>query len=308
MSEYWKSTPKYWCKFCKVFVKDTKLEKQQHDATPRHQNNIQKSLRSLHKEKEIEDRQKQRAKDEVARLNGLTGGGAGSSTGKSIGGGSGNAGSGAVPKKATLEERKRQMQQLAEMGVAVPEEFRKEMGMAGDWQTVKVTRIEQPPPGLKDEDSKDAVAFGIRKRKFEDQEEEEAILGTGDAASAVSRKNRAWGARMKAFPGAKNGTGDDLDALLGGVVVKRKGEVVAADDEVPADTDALQGVKGEGEAEDDAPALKKSDSHEEQEAAEKIGALAGDAPIKTEEAEEQKPIIPAPGAGIVFKKRKKIAR
>ncbi|KAJ4301833.1 hypothetical protein N0V90_003929 [Kalmusia sp. IMI 367209] len=70
MAEYWKSTPKYWCKFCRDYIKDTKFERQQHEATGRHQSNIQRSLKGLHREQAATERQKQRAKDEVARLNG----------------------------------------------------------------------------------------------------------------------------------------------------------------------------------------------------------------------------------------------
>jgi hypothetical protein len=308
MSEYWKSTPKYWCKFCKVFVKDTKLERQQHDATPRHQGNIQRSLRSLHKDKEQEDRQKQRAKDEVARLNGLTGSGGGASASTAA-----KPGSVAkdTPKQATLEERKRQMKQLADMGIAVPDEFRREMGMASDWQTVKVTRIERPP---EDEDSKDAVAFGVRKRKFEDQEEEEAILGTGDAAAEV-KKNRSWGARMKTFPGSgrKGGKEDDIDALLGGVVVK-KAAVKEEEREVDGQDASTEAEGATGATVADAtgteaekelpPLLKRSDSDDEQAVAETLGTLPD---VKTE-GDASEVAASTPGAGIVFKKRKKIVR
>ena len=71
MAEYWKSTPSYWCKFCSIYVRETPIERKNHEASAKHQNNIQRSLRDLHKNKEREDRDKQRAKDEVARLNGV---------------------------------------------------------------------------------------------------------------------------------------------------------------------------------------------------------------------------------------------
>ncbi|KIW06837.1 uncharacterized protein PV09_02517 [Verruconis gallopava] len=303
MAEYWKSTPKYWCKFCKVFVKDTKLERQQHDATPRHQGNIQKSLRGLHKEKEQEERQKQRAKDEVARLNGVVGGGS-SSTSNSTTAPSKASGFKEAPRQATLEERKRQMQQLADMGVAIPEEFRREMAMAGDWQTIKVTRIEQAKPKENgSEDTKEGVAFGIRKRRFEDQEEEEAILGTGDAAAP--RKNRNWGNRMKAFPGSKKVDDEDIDALLGSVTVKRdlKKEADEADDASATVAADPKGVKVEvtEEKKTEMPELKKSESNEELEAAAKLQAAS--APEDTSAK-----AINTPGTGIVFKKRKKIVK
>jgi hypothetical protein len=302
MSEYWKSTPKYWCKFCKVFIKDTPLSRKDHDATPRHQGNIQKSLRGLHKEREFEERQKQRAKDEVARLNGVVRGGSSSSVttaGQMMRPGAIPD----VPKKATFDERKRQMQQLAQMGVAVPEEFRKEMAMAGDWQTLKVTRIEQSK--TEDGDSKEAVAFGIRKRKFEDQEEEEAILGIGEAAPS---KNRAWGSRRKEFPGSTRGAGeDDLDALLGGVMVKRDVKVEDGEDGKEGEDALVEGEDADGKDETaEQLSLKKSDSEQEQEAIKKLEEVTPEAPVKTEEVSEK--ATETPGAGIVFKKRKKIAR
>src|ERR1700743_2697962 len=132
MSEYWKSTvsphilptyqafkprtnvysfqqPKYWCKFCKVYVRDTKLERSQHEATGRHQGAIQKSLRDLHKGQEREQREAQRAKDEVARLNGMVGGSAASKSSSASGPALQSSSGSAAPKKqATVEDRKRQ--------------------------------------------------------------------------------------------------------------------------------------------------------------------------------------------------------
>ncbi len=87
MSEYWKSTvstslfhvkfvlilrqPKYWCKHCKTYVRDTKLERTNHDATPKHQGNLKRFLKDLHRGHEKDEKDKERAKAEVARLNGL---------------------------------------------------------------------------------------------------------------------------------------------------------------------------------------------------------------------------------------------
>ncbi|KAL2043627.1 hypothetical protein N7G274_003934 [Stereocaulon virgatum] len=205
MSEYWKSTPKYWCKHCKIFVRDTKLEKTNHEATPKHQGNLKRFLRDLHKGHEREERDKQRAKDEVDRLNGIT---------------SGSKSKGApwetkpaIPapiasRRATLEDRKKQLAQLAELGVAVPEDFRKEMAMVGDWQTMSQRIIYDT---LKKEEEEDDVkssglSIGVRKRKFEGQEEEEA------AAEAVVR--RSWGSTPRKYPGSGEESNDDLDALL----------------------------------------------------------------------------------------------
>jgi U1 zinc finger len=164
MSEYWKSTPKYWCKFCKAYVRDTKLEKTQHEATGRHQGAIQKSLRDLQKTKERDERDAQRAKDEVARLNGVVG----PNKPLALSASSAKKPPPPAPKKqATVEERKRQMEQLAAMGVAIPEEYRRDVAMAGDWQFVSRTVIEPRT------DANDSVASGERKRKERDELEDE---------------------------------------------------------------------------------------------------------------------------------------
>jgi len=217
MSEYWKSTPKYWCKFCEAFVKDTKFDKQQHDATPKHQGKIQRSLRNLHRENERADRDKDRAKAEVARLNGIVAG-----AGSSKSGGFAAAPAPALSSKNSAEERKRQLQQLADMGVAVPKEYRKQMAMAGDWETVAVRQIKQ------EEDIKpDVLNVGVRKRKYEGQEEEE------EAGETVVRKG--WGSTTRVYPGSAGGKVEDIAALMKGglpevdiehgTVVKREEDV-----------------------------------------------------------------------------------
>lgn len=129
MSEYWKSAPKYWCKHCKTYVRDTKLERQNHESTGKHQGAIKRFLRDLHRGHEREDREKQRAKDEVARLNSVTSGG-GSAAGTGVE--SGSAVGGAPWRRTTTTantassnagmapaERAKQVKQLAEMGVLV---------------------------------------------------------------------------------------------------------------------------------------------------------------------------------------------
>lgn len=220
MSEYWKSTvsnvplpsyklslmpsqPKYWCKHCKTFVRDTKLEKTNHEATPKHQGNLKRFLRDLHKGHEREEREKQRAKDEIDRLNGVVSG----------------TGSKAPPwqrksaipaasesRQPTPAHRKKQLAQLAELGVAVPEDFRKEMAMVGDWQTASERLIYDT--AKKEEDGGDVkpegLNIGVRKRKFEGQEEEE------EAGERVVR--RGWGSTVRAYPGQDDDK--DLDALL----------------------------------------------------------------------------------------------
>lgn len=294
MSEYWKSTPKYWCKYCSVFVKDTKFERQQHDATPRHQGGIQRSLRELHKGKEREDREKQRAQNEIARLDGIVGG-------KSTDGApalkSAQSGSGKAPaKQASAEERKKQMQQLADMGVAVPEEFRREVALAGEWERVSVKPvITAETSRVKSEGGEaniDSLAFGVRKRKFEDQIEEEAV-------HAVVKK-QAWGSRFKTYPG-KGGNGDsDLDALLGGLAPKKEATVNEETKTKPEADPATIVIKAE----------QRTEPKEEQEKPDAYvleKTTAPDSPdpgVKAEEESKLSAISELPGAGIVFKKRK----
>ena len=207
--------PKYWCKHCKTFVRDTKLEKQNHEATPKHQGNLQRFLRDLHRGHEREERDAQRAKAEVARLNGLT-------TGSATAGVAPPGMTTAIPaiadgKRGGRDDRKRQLQQLADMGIAVPEEARREMAMAGDWQTQSVTPFYSKIENLKkeddDEDQKPSgSAVGIRKRKHEGDDEKE------EAGAAVVKKG--WGASTRTWQFDNDG---DLDTLLASTkIMKRK--------------------------------------------------------------------------------------
>ena len=117
------------------------------------------------------------------------------------------------PRQATPAERKAQLAQLAAMGVAVPEDYRREMAMAGDWQTVserlvyedvkKEEDTEDVKPALPTGDSS-KINIGVRKRKFEGQDEEE------EAGEKVVRKG--WGSTIRAYPGTNQDP--DLDALL----------------------------------------------------------------------------------------------
>lgn len=273
MSEYWKSTPKFWCKFCKTFVRDTTLEKKSHDATPRHQNNIQRSLRELHKGQEREDRDKQRAKDEVARLNGLVGGKSGAS-GPSAAPQASKPSNHAprVQEKVTLEARKRQMEQLAALGVAIPEEHRKKAAGLGGWTVVSETPIYEKP--VEGEDTKPAVSsFGVRKRKLDDEEEELAAI-------QASTSKRNWGSTLKSYPGSKGAT-EDLNTLLGGSTTKD--EVIRSEDK---------------QSESAAGPVKTEDSTVDL----KTVPPSGDATatVKVEDS----PAVPA----VVFKKRKGVKR
>ncbi|KMU87580.1 hypothetical protein CIHG_05973 [Coccidioides immitis H538.4] len=170
MSEYWKSTPKYWCKHCKTYVRDTPFERTQHEATGKHQGSLKRFLRDVHRSQDKDQKDSQKAKNEIERLKGLV-----APTTKASGQqptwkrGTGHLDSGtSASLSVNKEQRKRQMEQLAEMGVAIPEEFRPEMALAGEWKTVSETLVT-------DSTGRDTAAMvkGVRKRKLDGQEEGE---------------------------------------------------------------------------------------------------------------------------------------
>ncbi|KAK4147353.1 uncharacterized protein C8A04DRAFT_34098 [Dichotomopilus funicola] len=181
MSEYWKSTPKYWCKHCSIFVRDTGLERANHESTGKHQSAIKRSLRDLHRSADQKERDKERAKREVDRLNGVvSGSGSGSGSGipaKSAPKPSGGA-YGTPPQQISQLDRHRQLEQLAELGVAIPTEMRGEMAMAGEW-TVTSTRV------VEDSD-KDMETTGTKKVKTEKDTQEES--GADSKPEAAERK------------------------------------------------------------------------------------------------------------------------
>ena len=188
------------------------------------------------------------------------------------------------------------------MGVAVPEDYRREVAMAGDWETVSVKPVMQTPPppstsdaktGIKKEEeeedeSKDGVkaaeskAFGVRKRKLGAGEDED------EAALEAASQNKPWGSRFKTFPGGDMGVDDDIEALLG------NGKAVKKDPMVPPEA-----IEREQPVGNDNPVIKEEDS--EPALATLPGPVEGDASEKVEDMKGQF----APGAGIVFKKRKK---
>ncbi|KAL5393455.1 hypothetical protein DPSP01_000276 [Paraphaeosphaeria sporulosa] len=281
MSEYWKSTPKYWCKFCKDYVKDTKFERQQHEATGRHQSNIQRSLKGLHREQAAEERQKQRAKDEVARLNGLV-----PST-------SSPAASNAPAKptfakteekKATLQDRKKQWEQLAAMGIAVPDEARGGMALKGEWTVVKEEVV-----GSVDQDGEfKALNKGVRKRKVDEAEEERELAG-----ETITRK-KGWGQTFKSLPG-KGGDDDDIEALF----KKRKADVKDEEPALKTEVKEEDTVKGEAESQPLADIPTEEEAAAKREAERKTDSTA--ALVKEEESSGSTPAV-------VFKKRKKMAK
>lgn len=281
MSEYWKSTPKYWCKHCKTYVRDTKLERANHDATPRHQGNIKRFVRDLHKGQEKDQREKERAKSEIARLNGIVSGSAAGSSGPSLSG-SAKAPGLSVPKQAqATTSRKEQLAQLVDLGVSIPDEFRKELAMEGEWQVVS-QRVIDPMEEKKPE----AIGIGVRKRPA-------AGEGEDEEHDVKDSKRKRWEATHRTH--MTENEDEDLDALLSKSLGKGKAsdkQSIKTENIKPADDENEDFIQSKGQPNIDAandPLLKKEPSSDEE----------VKFPAAIDEAGTQ------PEGAVVFKKRAK---
>lgn len=182
------------------------------------------------------------------------------------------------------------MAQLVEMGVAIPEEFRAEMALAGEWQEVAQ---EKSSKVKKTADTPAAAAFGVRKRK---------LYGPGDEEAEETAPRKAWGSAFRRYTGA-SGDDEDLDALL----------------ETTTDLKGKKAVKTEPKAEnehvakleDEQTPVKKEEAEEQLEAApeskdETVKKEADD--LKPEEGTDEPNLAAIPEAidapAVVFKKRK----
>lgn len=333
MADYWKSTPKYWCKHCAVYVTDTKLGRANHEATGRHQSAVRRALRNLHRDHEREEREKDKAKREVERLNSLVGGEGSSSASTSTQSRpprphpppppQNNAPSSGGPSAGPPRE---QLEQLAELGVSIPDEFRSELAMAGDW-TVTETRI----VAVEDEDGKKVGgqgptrSVGVRKRPRgsgqDGGDDDDAGQKGGhsefekidlDAAvQGLFKRPRQWGRDSRTAGGSSGGgAGEDLDSLLIGALAKpppAKKEEDNTKDTSQTKDETKEGIKKENDATatDDEPADTAPPPPKIKEEAEggsglSLGAVPG--PGTPADADEEKP-GPSDTA-IVFKKRK----
>lgn len=175
------------------------------------------------------------------------------------------------------------MAQLAEMGIAVPDEYRGEMALAGDWQVVS-----QKPVDLGQQaEEGPSLNVGVRKRKFEGQEEEE------EADETV--KQKGWGSTTKEYP---SNAKKDLDALLAGSIpVKKEGSGSALkqenSDQLAADAQVCTNVPGDHDTLDVTNKVKVK-----QEDDPPLSALSGQVSEQTEAVSLLEP------TEIVFKKRK----
>ncbi|KAG5920174.1 hypothetical protein E4U53_003941 [Claviceps sorghi] len=268
MTEYWKNSPNYWCKHCAVFVRDTKLERQNHEATARHQNAIKRSLRELHRAHDREEREKERARREIERLEGVVAGVAA-------------PGARRASSRSGAEALREQREQLARMGVSVPSAFLGDMAMPGEW-TVTTERVVEG-------DGRERLAMGVRKRGGEGEEEEQ------DAVRGLFKRPRRWGRDSKTL---EDGGEEDaeLDALLG-CGVRLKGEGHCGDD---------GGVKVEEEEEEHGRRMTRDEVAEGEDGEEKVkhedveeAGGDGDGDVKRESGADVAGIVP-----VVFKKRK----
>ena len=108
-------------------------------------------------------------------------------------------------RQATAQERMKQMAQLAEMGVAVPQEFRGDMAMAGEWQTISETILTSNNEDGKESKERSRTS-GVQKRKYPGQDDD-------DEADESARRT-VWGSTTKVYPSSQPDN-TDLDALLG---------------------------------------------------------------------------------------------
>jgi hypothetical protein len=278
MSEYWKSTASYWCKHCNIYVRDTKLARSNHEATAKHQGAVKRALNTLHKDHERGERESERAKREIERLNGVV---SGRKDGEQSLEGTPTERTQAVKKQAGQADRQRQLEQLAELGVSIPETFRGGLAMAGEWTITSTRVIDDPVDGSSGTKTK---STGVRKRETEpteeEREEENAIKG-------LFKKQKRWGRDSKALPTEEDA---DLDALLGGSLAKpvKKEEEIHSCNLVKPDVDET--------ARPDAKAVDGRDESVKQELG--IDSVRKDLPVSSSADDS------APPAPVFFKKRK----
>ena len=159
-------------------------------------------MRDIHRSNEREERENQKAKDEVQRLSQLV---SSSDTTRETSDpvkSRPSTTSLSAPRAATVDERKKQIVQLAEMGVSIPEEFRREIAMAGEWQTISTREIE---PHDKEGGKSSTLNVGVRKRKPDGPEDQEEEMNKRSV-------KRNWGSATRHYPGTEGD--DELDSLL----------------------------------------------------------------------------------------------
>ncbi|KAI1326765.1 hypothetical protein F5Y16DRAFT_222306 [Xylariaceae sp. FL0255] len=283
MSEYWKSTPKYWCKHCQIFVRDTKLERTNHEATGKHQSALKRFLRDLHRGHENEEREKERAKREIDRLNGVKS----TFTPRPVASSSTSSSSQA----ATTAQRHKQWEQLAEMGIDVPTELRGDMAMAGEWTVTNTRVIKDVHDHANDDDAdskSESVATAARKRSKPEGEDEKDEEEEKKALEGLFKKPRKWGRDTNRSLQNE----DDLDALLSTPLVKPPKKEEEDSKEVAKDEDPKIQTR-----EEESTSVKTEEGDSILQSVPSAAPGKDAEPVKEEDAEPEAPAV-------VFKKRK----
>ncbi|KAJ6259029.1 hypothetical protein Dda_5925 [Drechslerella dactyloides] len=193
----------------KLFVKDSPLSRKDHEASPRHQHALQRFLRDLHKNKEREAVAAENTKREAERLNNLDNP---DYVAKPLARRAADLVT--KPAKASTfrseEQQKKHLDELAALGVAMPESYRKEHALVGEWETVRVIeRPATPEDGAGSDDESDEKR--IKRRKLGDAGE-----GEEDDEEAEARN---FTVRTMEYPGDTN-----VSRGIGDITFKKKGK------------------------------------------------------------------------------------
>ena len=183
-------------------------------------------------------------------------------------------------------DRNRQLQRLADMGVAVPEDFRKEAAMAGEWEVTSQRIIidgRDNNDGLKKEEgaehTKPPLNVGFRKRKLEGQEEEE------EAKEKTVRMK--WGSAKRSYRGTNEN--DDLDALLSSTRVRASTDP-SVKTEVPDSSGQKDAMKPEqSEFHSETPVVKVEETIQASDTPSLDAVKGEDEPIPTFTFKKRKP-------------------
>jgi hypothetical protein len=192
------------------------------------------------------------------------------------------------------------------MGIVVPQEFRKENAMAGQWETVATQPAKQSalplPSKLNAENDEsgdvkpdlDRLAGSERKRKLEDDEKDTAWLSN-------AKRPPNWGSDVRTLNDM--GADDDLDALLAGSTSAIIRTVKTEQSPNNSQAEEVERPGGEGIAEQDGE-IKEENSSEQDLQADPAN-VPGERKFKSTEAESKDD--DAEDIGSMFKKRKKKA-
>lgn len=233
----------HWCKFCNTHVRDSAIERKNHDSSIKHQNNIQKSLRTLHKKKEIEDRDARRTKDELARINGIVDGKHKATSGIA---------------KAPRVSAPVKVSNAGPVGQGVYPQTGN-IGMAGAWvatSTRIITPLVEDPDDneFKREGSASEEKHAEIKQESSLSESKKRRISNVEETSQPVRPKKSWGTELKSYPDTTDSI-DDLDALL------KESAKPTVEDSAAVQADAAN------------IPLKRSDSHEDADRKSVVSAL-----------------------------------